>query len=92
MTADIMFVNKIRFFIMITRHIKFGTAEVITDAKTSTLIHSLVNVSRVYKKVGFHISTLHVNGQFDTRRIRGAAEGLNFTFNPMSEDDNVPET
>ena len=69
MTSDIMFVNKIRFFITISRHIHFGTVEVITDANTSTLIQSVVNVSRVYKKIGFRISTLHVNGQFGTSRI-----------------------
>ena len=32
LTTDIMFVNKIRYFIMISRHIQFGTVEVITDA------------------------------------------------------------
>ena len=64
-----MFVNQIRFFITIYRHIQFGTAETITDAKTITLIQSVVNVSRVYKKRGFRISTLHVDGQFDPSRI-----------------------
>ena len=38
LTDDIMFVNKIRFFIRIYRHIQFGTKEVITNAKTRTLI------------------------------------------------------
>ena len=44
----------------------------ITDAKTSTLIQSVVNVRRVYKKIGFLISTLHVDRKFDTSRIQGA--------------------
>ena len=69
LTSDIMFVNKIRHFITIYRHIHFGTAEVITDAKTITLIQSVVNVSRVYKKRGSSISKLHVDGRFDTSRI-----------------------
>ena len=69
LSDDIMFVNKIRLFIIISRHIQFGTAELIADAKTSTLIHSVANVSRVYKKRGFRTSTLHVNGQFDTTGI-----------------------
>ena len=61
LTAYIMFVKKIRFFITISRHIHFGTAEVTTDANTNTLIQSVVNVIRVYNKIGFHISTLHVD-------------------------------
>ena len=67
------------------------TAGIITDADTSTMIHSVVNVRRVYKKRRFHISTLHVDEQFDTSLIRGAAAELNVTLNPMSEDEHVPE-
>ena len=69
LTADIMFVNNIILFITISRHMQSGTTEVITYAKTSTLIYSAVNVSRVYKKRGFHISTLPVDGNFDTSHI-----------------------
>ena len=84
LTSDIMFVNKIRHFITISRHIQFGTAEVITDAKTSTLIQSVVNVNIFYNKRGFHISLLHVDGQFDTSRIIGVLSELNVTLNPVS--------
>ena len=69
MAAYIMFVNKIRFLITISRHIQFGTAEMITDAKTSTMIQSVVNVSRFHKKRGFRIYTIHVDGHFNTSRI-----------------------
>ena len=86
-----MFVNKIIFLITISRHIKFGIAEMITDAKTSTLIQIVVNVSRVYKKREFHISTIHVDFQFNTIRIRGAVAELNVTLNPVSEDEHVPK-
>ena len=85
-----MFVNKIRFFVTISRHIQFGTAKVITDAKTSTLIQSVVNMIRVYNKRGY-ISTLHLDGQFDAIYIRGAAAELNVTLIPVSEDKHVPE-
>ena len=50
-----------------------------------------MNVRRVYKKIGFHISTLHADEQFDTSLIRGAAAELNVTLNPVSEDEHVPE-
>ena len=58
---------------MISRHIQFVTTTVVTGAKTSTLIQNVVNVRRVYSKIGFRISTLHVGGNFDTSRIQGAA-------------------
>ena len=79
-----MFVNNVRFFIKISRHIQFETAEVRNDSKTSTLIQSVVNVRRVYNKIGFHISTLQVDRQFDTIRIRGVAVELNVALNPVS--------
>ena len=79
-----MFVNNIIFFIKISRHIQFETAEVRTDSKTSTLIQSVVNVSRVYNKIGFHISTLQVDIHFDTIRIRGVAVELNVELNTVS--------
>ena len=69
---------------MIYRHKQFGTAEMITDAKTSTVIHIVENASRVYKKRGFHISKLNEDGNFDTSQIRGAVAELNITLNPVS--------
>ena len=44
---DIIFVNNIRFFITISRHMQFGAAEIITDEKTRTMIQSVVNMIRV---------------------------------------------
>ena len=64
-----MFVNNLRFLITISRHIQFGTEEMITDANTRKLIQSVVNMGKVYNKREFRISTLHVDGQSDTRRI-----------------------
>ena len=47
LTCEIMFVKKIRFCIMISRNIQFGTAEITTDKNNSTVIQSVVNVIRV---------------------------------------------
>ena len=58
----------------------------ITDANTSTLIQSVLNVIRVYNKIGFCIYKIDVDEQFDTSRIRGAVAELNVTLNPVSED------
>ena len=50
LSAEIMFVNNIRCFVTISRHRHFKTIETITDTKTSTLIHSVINMNRVYKR------------------------------------------
>ena len=56
-------------FVKISRHIQFGTKEMITDANTITLIHSVVNMNRFYNRRGLRISTLHVDGNFVTGHI-----------------------
>jgi hypothetical protein len=48
--ADIMFVNKLPFFVTISRNIKFGTAVLITDQKHETLVKAVRDVLNIYKK------------------------------------------
>ena len=91
LAAEIMFVNNIIFFVTISRHRKFQTIEKITDTKTSTLIHSVINMNRVYKRRQFHIFMLHFDVQLNTDHIWGAVMELHATFNTISWDDNVPE-
>ena len=51
---------------------------------------SVVNMDRVYKRRGFHISMLHVYGKFYTYHIKNSVVELKVILNPVSEDDNVP--
>ena len=78
-----MFVNKITFFVTISRHIQFLTTEILTGVKIIILIQSVVNMNIIYKGIGFRISTPHVNVNFATVRIKGAVVKLNVTFNPV---------
>ena len=51
---DIMFVNKIPFFITIARNIRFRTVEMITNQTGSTILKAIKNMMRVYGQCGFH--------------------------------------
>jgi hypothetical protein len=51
--ADIMYVNKLPFFVTISRYIKFGTAVLIADQKHETLVEATRDVFNIYKKRGF---------------------------------------
>ncbi len=44
LAGDIMFVNRIPFFMTILRAIKFGTSEMIVNRKASTLLHSIEQI------------------------------------------------
>ena len=64
----------------------------ITDKNTIILIQSVVNVIRLYNKIGFRIYTLHVDGNFDTSRIQCAVVESNVILNPMSDNEHVPKS
>ncbi len=63
--ADIMFVNKLPFFVTISRNLKFGAAVLIADQKHETLVKAVRDVHNVYKKRGFKTDTMLMDGQFE---------------------------
>ena len=63
--ADIMFVNGVRFFMTFSQNIGFGTSDNFTNAKTATLVQSLLQVKRLYKRRRFKIQTVMKDGQFE---------------------------
>jgi hypothetical protein len=87
--ADIMFVNKLPFFVTISRHIKFGTAELIADQKHETLVKAARDVHNIYKKRGFNITTVLMDGQFEG--ITGDLAGFGVTVNTVARGEHVPE-
>jgi hypothetical protein len=50
LSIDIMFVNKIPFLVTISRGIKFGTAETLTDRKHPTIMSAIKHVVALYSK------------------------------------------
>ncbi|KAI2514270.1 Reverse transcriptase (RNA-dependent DNA polymerase) [Fragilaria crotonensis] len=85
-----MFVNKLPFFVTISRNIKFGTAVLISDQKHETLVQAVRDVVRnVYKKRGFTTGTMLMDGQFEG--ITGDLAELGITLNTVARGEHVPE-
>jgi hypothetical protein len=87
---DIMFVNKIPFFLSISRIIRFITVEVLDNRKQASLIKALQHIYGIYRKRGFRISNILGDSEFEC--TRGAvATDLRSKLNICGEDEHVPD-
>jgi hypothetical protein len=87
--GDIMYVNKIPFFMSVWRHIKFGRAEMITSETATTLLVAIKQVKRAYAQRGFAFQTMLLDGQF--KPLRADLAGIGITMNRVARDEHVPE-
>jgi len=87
--ADIMFVNKLPFFVTISRNIKFSTAVLITDQKHETLVKAVRDVRNIYQKRGFRVNSMLMDGQFEG--LAGDLAELGITLNTVARGEHVPE-
>ncbi|KAI2491389.1 Reverse transcriptase (RNA-dependent DNA polymerase) [Fragilaria crotonensis] len=91
LAGDIMFVNKLPFFVTISRHIKFGTSELLTNRKIETIFEATKRVYQQYMKRGFKITSILMDGEFDTGGYRGELSALGITLNVVAAEEHVPE-
>ena len=89
LASDIMFVNKIPFFMSISRHIKFGTAEMLQNKNNNTILTAIKQIKSIYMRHGFVISTLLMDGQFES--LRGNLAELQISLNTVSNNKHVPD-
>ena len=89
LAADVMYVNKIPFFISIARDIKFSTAQKLDSQKAPMLLDAVKKIQQVYHRWGFEIAHLLMDGQFE--HIRGDLYNLRITLNTVANDEHVPE-
>jgi hypothetical protein len=88
--VDIMFVNRIPFFMSISKKVRFITAEVLNNRKQGSLIKALQRICGVCRKRGFHITNIHGDGEFEC--TRGAvATDLRSELNICGKDEHVPD-
>jgi hypothetical protein len=87
--GDNMFVNKIPFFMTISRHIKFCTAEMLINQTSKTLLAAIKHVKSAYMKRGFNLKLMLMDGQFD--HLRADLAGIQIELNTVSENEHVPE-
>ena len=89
--GDIMFVNKLPFFVTISRHIKFSTAEFLTNQKTPTIVQAIKRLHQTYIRRGFQIIILMMDGQFNKDNLDGEIATFGIALNVVAAEEHVPE-
>ena len=90
-TADIVFVNKVPFFVTISRHIKCSTSEFLENQKTATIVNGIKHVHQRYAKQGFQITVLLMDGQFNKDNLDGEIAGFGITVKGVAADEHLPK-
>ena len=85
LTGDVMRVNKIPFFVTISRSIKFSA----TNTARQNPSQAIKQVHAVYMKRGFRVKNILLDGQFEC--LRGDLSTLGITVNVVSNDEHVPD-
>ena len=88
LSCDIMKVNKIPFFVSISHGIKFGTVELLTNQKMDTITRAIKNIQGLYRKRGFIIEFMLMDGEFEP--LRGVLAEMGITMNTTSREEHVP--
>jgi Reverse transcriptase (RNA-dependent DNA polymerase) len=89
LACDVMFVNRIPFFVTISRNIKFCTAETLPNQEATSLLQALKHVRSIYSKRGFRIDTVLMDNQFVP--LREELSDLHITLNTVANGEHVPE-
>jgi hypothetical protein len=87
--GDIMFVNKIPFFMTISRNIWFATSESLANQSSETIIAAIKKVKQIYSMRGFRITQMMMDGQFEN--LRGDLAEMQIGLNTVSNDEHVPD-
>jgi hypothetical protein len=64
LTTEIVFVNKIHFFLILSRKICFTAVNHLADRTVPQIFKAFKEMYQYYLQRGFHIKTVHVDGEF----------------------------
>jgi hypothetical protein len=64
LTTDIFFVNKIPFFLTLSRNICFKAVNQLADRTVPQIFKAFKEMYQYYLQCGFHITTVHADGEF----------------------------
>ena len=65
LAGDLCFIQKIPFFITISRNIKFTTVEHLDNRKATTILGAVDNVSQLYNSKEFVVTTMNMDKEFE---------------------------
>ena len=85
--VDLMYVNKVPLLVTLSRNIKFGTMEAVADRKEATLLKCIKGVVSLYRKAGFKVTTVLMDGEFVP--LCGGPAELGLRLNETSRDEHV---
>ena len=91
LAGDIMFVNKLPFFVTISRNIRFSTSEFLSNRKSDTIFKAITHVHQTYAKRGFNIEVILMDGEFDKDGLVGDVAELGININCVAAEEHVPE-
>jgi hypothetical protein len=88
LSGDLFFVNKIPFFSTISHHLKFTTAEHISNRKLPQLIQAAKHVRDIYAARGFQVKFMLMDGEFVPMKLDLASAGI--VLNTTAANEHVP--
>ena len=91
MTADNFFVNKIPFFLTLSRAICFAAVNHLANRTVSQIYKAFKEIYQYYLNLGFRITTVHADGEFaPLKTLIESLPGGPFV-NLASANEHVPE-
>ena len=87
LSADIMHVNAIPIFVTQSRHIHFGTVDVLPSLRAVDIGTALRHVVNIYARAGFQVTTAMMDGAFAV--LQDICDQLQVTLNTTSRDEHV---
>ncbi len=91
MTADIFFVNKIPFFLTLSRKICFTAVNHLADRTVPQIFKAFKEIYLYYLHRGFRITTVHADGEFEPLKPLIEALPGGPLVNLTSRNEHVPE-
>ena len=82
LSADIMHVNGIPFFVTRSRHIHFGTVDVLSSLQAADIGGALHRVVNIYARGGFQVTMALMDGAF--AGLHDVCNQLHVTLNTTS--------
>jgi hypothetical protein len=91
LTTDILFVNKIPFFLTLSRKICFTAVNHLADRMVPHIFKDFKEMYQYYLQRGFHIKTVHADGEFAPLKPLSESMTGDPMINLASVNEHVPE-
>lgn len=87
--VDIMFINNLPILIMISRHLKFMTVDVLDDRSACKIMVSLQETNELYWRRGFNITACYLDPEF--KAIKKIKSKITVLINMTATKEHMPE-